>query len=146
MHHLLLYQKLLGDFDFFLLGVAVQSQHFHAILQRGRDRVHHVRGSDEEHLRQVVLHVEIVVHEHEVLFGVEYFEEGRRGVASEVHGHLVHFVEHEDRVLGAGLLHHLDDLARQSADVSAAMAADFGLIAHAAQRHPDKLAAGCLRD
>ena len=34
LHHLLLHQKLLGDLDLFLFGVAVQSQDFHAILQR----------------------------------------------------------------------------------------------------------------
>ena len=56
------------------------------------------------------------------------------------------FVEHEDGVLGAGLLHRLDDLAGQGADVGAAMAADLGLVAHAAERHADELAAGGLGD
>ena len=146
LRHLLLDQELFRDLDFFRLGVAVQAQHFHAILQRGRNGVHHVRGGDEEDLREVVLDVEVVIDEHEILFGIEHFEQRRRGIAAEVHRHFVDFVEHEDRVLGAGLFHHLDDLAGQGADVGAAMAADFGLIAHAAERHADKLAAGGFGD
>ena len=106
----------------------------------------HIRGGDEEDLRQVVFHVEIVIHEHEVLFRIEHFQQRRGRVAAEVHRHLVDFVQHEDRILGAGLLHHLDDLARQCADVGAAMAANFSFIAHAAQRHANKLAAGGLGD
>ena len=34
----------------------------------------------------------------------------------------------------------LDDLTRHRADIGAAMAANFGLIAHTAQRHADKFA------
>jgi hypothetical protein len=103
--------------------------------------VNHVRGSHEEHLRKIVFDVEIVIDEHEILFRIEHFEQRRRGVAAEVHGHLVDFVEHEDRILGAGLFHHLNDLAGQGADVGAAMTANFGLIANAAERHTHEFAA-----
>ena len=75
-----------------------------------------------------------------VLFRVEHLEQRRRRVAPEVHRHLVDFVEQEDRVHRAGLLHHLDDLAGEGADVGAAVAADFGLVAHAAERQADELA------
>jgi len=85
--------------------------------------VHHVGGGYEEDLREVVLDVEVVIDEHEILFGIEHFEQRRRGIAAEVHRHFVDFVEHEDRVLGAGFLHHLDDLAGHGSDVGAAMAA-----------------------
>ena len=34
-----------------------------------------------------------------VLLGVEHFQQGGRGVAAEVHRHLVHLVEQEDGVL-----------------------------------------------
>ena len=146
LQHLLFHQKLLGDLDLFQLGVAVQPQNFHAVLQCRRNGVHHVGGRDEEDLRQIVFHVEVVIDEHEVLLGVEHFEQRSRRVATEVHRHLVDFVEHEDRILGAGLLHHLDDLAGQGADVSAAMAANLSLIAHATERHANELAAGRLGD
>jgi hypothetical protein len=36
-------------------------------------------------------------------------------------------------------LHRLDDLPRQRADVGAAVPANLGLVAHAAQRHAHKL-------
>ena len=65
--------------------------------------------------------------------GVEHFEERRRRIAAEVHRHLVDLVEHEDGVAGTGLLHHLNDLARERANVGAAVAANLGFIAHAAQ-------------
>src|SRR5580658_7002 len=146
LQHLLLHQKLFGDFEFFLLGVTMQAKHFHAVLQGGGDGVHYVRCGHEENLRQVVFHVEVVVDEHEILLGIEDFEQGRRRVAAEIHRHLVDFVEHEDRVLGARLLHHLDDLAGQGADIGAAMAADFGLVAHSAKRHADEFSTRGLGD
>ena len=41
----------LRDGDLLLLGVPGQRNDFHAIAQRRRHRVHHVRGRDEEHAR-----------------------------------------------------------------------------------------------
>ena len=81
-----------------------------------------------------------------VLLRVEHLEQRRRRVAAEVHRHLVDFVEQEDGIARAGLLEALDDLARQRADVGAAVAADLGLVAHAAQRDAHEVAAGGARD
>jgi hypothetical protein len=131
---------------FSILGVAGELQHFHAVAQRLRHRVQDVRGADEHHVRQVVLDVEIVIQERVVLLGVEDFEERRGRIPAEVHRHLVHFVEQEHRVHRAGLLHHLDDLAGEGADVGAAMAADFRLVADAAERQPHELAVHRARD
>ena len=139
-------EELLGDLDLLLLGVAGELEHFHAVAQRLRDRVQHVGRADEHHVRQVVLDVEVVVEERVVLFRVEHLEQRRRRVAAEVHRHLVDFVEQEHRVHRAGLLHHLDDLAGEGADVGAAVAADLGLVAHAAERQPDELAVHRARD
>ena len=44
-------------------------------------------------------------------------------------------------IVGAGLLHALNDAARKRADIGPAMAADFGLVPHAAQADADELAA-----
>ena len=44
------------------------------------------------------------------------------------------------------LLHALDDLAGQRADVGAAVAADRGLVVHAAERDAEELAAERARD
>ncbi len=138
---LLAHQEALGDFQLLWLRVARQAQALHAVLQRLGDRMGHVSGGDEEDLREVVLDVQVVVHEHVVLLGVEHFQQRGRGIAAEVHAHLVHFIEQEDGVDSAGLLHHLDDLARQGADIGAPVAADLRLVAHPAQRQPYELAA-----
>ena len=126
-------QELLGDLELLFLDVAGQLDDLHAVLERPRDRRERVRGGDEQDLRQVVLEVEVVVVEGLVLLGVEHFEQRRRRVAAEVGRHLVDLVEQEHRVARAGLLQALDDLAGQRADVGAPVAADLGLVAHAAQ-------------
>src|SRR5690348_18018255 len=46
----------------------------------------------------------------------------------------------------AGLLHHLDDLAGQRADVRAPVSANLRFVANAAQRESHKLAARSARD
>ena len=136
----------LGDRDLLELGVAGELDDLHAVLQRDRDPVQVVGRRDEHDVRQVVVEVEVVVVEGAVLLRVEHLEQRRRRIAAEVGRHLVDLVEQEDRVLRAGLLQRLDDLARQRADVRAAVAADLGLVAHAAQRQPHELASGRLRD
>ncbi len=106
----------------------------------------HVGRGDEHDLGEVVLDVEIVIGEGVVLFRIEHFQQRRGGIAAEVHRHLVHFVEEEDRVDRAGLLHPLDDLAGEGADVRAAVAADLGLVADAAEGEADELASGGAGD
>ena len=81
-----------------------------------------------------------------VLLGVQHLQQRRRRIAAEVGRHLVDLVQQEHRVLRAGLLERLDDLARQRADVRAPVAADLGLVAHAAQRQPHELAPRRVRD
>ena len=104
------------------------------------NRVEDVGGGDEQHLGQVERHVEVVIAEGVVLLRVEHLEQRRRRVAAEVGAELVDLVEHEDRVLRLGAAQALDDLAGQRADVGAAMAADLGLVAHAAERDAHELA------
>ena len=146
LRHLLFHQKLFGDLHFLRFRVAVQAQHFHAVLQSRRNGVHHVRRRDKKHLRQVVFHVQVMVHEHEVLLGVEHFQQRRRRISAEIHRHLVDFVQHEDRVFRPGLLHHLNDLSRQRANVRTPMPAHFRFVTHAAQRHAHELPPRGLRD
>src|SRR3546814_7664889 len=69
-----------------------------------------------------------------ILFGVENLEQRRRRIAAEILPELVDLVEQEQRVHRAGLFEIRHDLARQRADIGAAVAADFGLVAHAAER------------
>ena len=78
--------------------------------------------------------------------GIEHLQQGGRGIATKIHADLVDFVEHEDRIAGAGLFHALNHAAGQRADIGPAMAADFGLVPHAAQTDADELAAQCAGD
>ena len=142
----LAHQEALADFELFLLRVAGQTQDFHAVLQRLGNGVQDVRRANEHHFGQVVFDIQVMIHERAVDLGIENFHERRRRVAAEVHRHLVHFIEHEDGIHRAGLLHHLDDLAGQRADIGTAMPADFGFIAHPAQRNAHELASRCMPD
>ncbi len=81
-----------------------------------------------------------------VLLRVQDLEQGRRGVAPVVRAQLVDFVEHEHGVLAARLFHPLQNTPRQGAHVGAAMAADLGLVVHAAQGDAHKLAAQSPRN
>ena len=105
-----------------------------------------VRRGDEHHVREIVVEIEVVIVEGVVLLRIEHLEQRRRRIAAEVGRHLVDLVEQEHRVVGADLLQVLDDLAGQRADVRAAMAANLGLVAHAAERQAHELAAGRARD
>jgi hypothetical protein len=135
----------LGDLDLLVLGVAGDADDLHAVHQRLR-HVQRVGRRHEHHVRQVVVDLEIVVVERRVLLRVEHLEQRRRRIAAEVLAHLVDLVEQEERVGLLRLLHRLDDLAGHRADIGAAVAADLGLVAHAAQRHAHELAAGRLGD
>ena len=77
----------------------------------------------------------------EVLLRIEHLEQGRGRIATIIGADLVDLVHHEDRVVGFDRLQPLDDAAGHRADIGSAVTADLRLIAHAAQRHPVKLAA-----
>ena len=138
-------QMLARDLDLLILGVAGDADDLHAVHQRRRN-VERVRRGDEHHVGQIVVDLEIVVVEGVVLLGVEHLEQSRRRIAAEIGAHLVDLVEQEQRVRGLGLAHRLDDLAGHRADIGAPVAADLGLVAHAAERHAHEFAAGRLRD
>ena len=133
-------QEAAGDLELLLLGVAGELHDLHAVEERPRDVLDEVGGRDEQHLGEVERHAEVVVGEGVVLRRVEHLEQRRRRVALVRDAELVHLVEEEDGVRRAGLLHPLDDAARHGADVGAPVAADVGLVAHAAERDAHVLA------
>ena len=139
-------EVLLGDAELLFLGVAGELDHVHPVEQRRRDRVELVRGADEEHLREVERKVEVVVAEGRVLLGVEHLEHRARRVAAEVGAHLVDLVDQEHRVLRLGVAERPDDRAGHRADVRPPVPADLGLVADAADRDADELAAERPRD
>ena len=139
-------EVLLGDFGLLALRIAGELDHFHAVEQRTRNVLDQVRRGDEQHFTQVERNAQVVVGERVVLRRIEHLEQRARRIALEAHAQLVDFVEQEHGILGAGLLHPLDDTTRHGAHVGAPVATDVGLIARAAQRRAHVLAAERARD
>ena len=131
--HLARQQEVAGDLALFRLQIAVELDDLHAVQQRCRDGIQRVGRGDEEHLGEVVLQIQIVVHEGVVLFRVQHFQQGRGRVAPEVRGHLVDLVQAEQGVAALYPFQGLDDLAGQGAHIGTAVTADLGLVTHAAQ-------------
>ncbi len=123
------------DLQLLLLGVAGELDDFHAIAQRRRNRIEHIGGGDEQHLRQIERYAQVIVAECIVLLRVQHFEKRGKRVALIACRELVDFIEHQNRIAPAGLAHRLHDVPGQRADVGASMAANFGFIVHAAQAH-----------
>src|SRR5579862_4684363 len=114
------------------LAVALQFDDLHTIAQRLGNWIEHVRGRNEQHLRQIKGHIEVVIAERRILLGIERFEQCRSRIAAEIAPHFVDFVEHENWIFRLRPANALNNLPRQSADVSAAVAPDFGFIMYAA--------------
>ena len=89
---------------------------------------------------------EIIVAERVVLLGIEHFEQRSAGIALDAGAELVDLVEHHHAVARAGLADRLDDVAGQRADIGAPMAADFGLVVHAAEADAHEFAVHGARD
>ncbi len=135
-----------GDLQLLLQDVSGQLDDFHAVEEGPRNGVQLVRGADEQHVRQVVADVQIVIEELAVLFRVERLEQRRRGIAAEARADLVDFVEHDDGVVRLADAQRLQELAGHGADVRAAVALDLRLVAHAAQGEAVELAVEAARD
>ena len=136
----------LRDFQFLAIGVAGNFDRLHAVAQRGRHIANVVRRGDEDDLREIERHVEVVIDEGVVLSRVEHLEQGARGIAAEVRAELVDFVEHDDRVARAAAAQFLDEPAGHRSDVGAAMPANLRFVAHAAEAHARELAAKRVGD
>ena len=63
------------NLDFLVLGVAGNADDLHAVEQRLRDP-QCVRRGDEHHVREVVIHLEVVIVEGPVLLRIQHFEKG----------------------------------------------------------------------
>src|SRR5436853_496070 len=123
-----------GNLELLTLRVAGEVHHLQPVEQGPRNALREVRRRDEQHLRQVERHSQIMIRERIVLRRIEHFEQGRSGVALERHTQLVDLVEQEHRVLGPCLLHALDDATGHRPHVGAAVAADVRFVARAAER------------
>ena len=129
------------DLELFLLGVAGKLQDFHPVAEGGLDGIEEVGGGDEHDLGEVEGDVQIMIAEGIVLLRVQHLEQGGGRVAPEIRADLVHFVHHEDGIVRPGAADALDDAAGHGPDVGPPVAADFGLVAHAAQGDADEVPA-----
>ena len=130
------YQVALGDGQLLQPRVARQVHDLHAVAQRPRDGAHVVGRGHEEHVRQVVGHVQVVVGERLVLRRVQHLEQRTGRIAPRVRAHLVDLVDEEEAVGAAGPTDGLQDLAGHRAHVGAPVPADLALVPHAAHAEP----------
>src|SRR5262249_2789000 len=112
------------DLKLFPLGVSGQPQDFEPVLQSRWNRMQHVGGGDKHDLRQVVLNVEIVIMESMVLLRIKNLEQRSRRIPAEIGAQLVDLVKEDERIDSPGLLHHLDDLARERSNIGPPVASN----------------------
>ena len=139
---------LLGDLQLFLIRVRAELDDLHPVEQSPGDGVGRVGGGDEHAVGEVERDLDIVVAEAGILRGIEHLQQGRRGIALVVAAELVDLVEQQQGVFALGLDEGRHDAAGHGADIGLAVAADLGLIPHAAEREPRELAVqrACDRD
>ena len=134
-------QMALGYLDFLFGDVATHLDNLHAVEQWARDSAQIIGCGDEEHFRQVIVYVEVVIVESGVLLGVEHLEKSRSGIA--MHSGLCHFVylvEDKDGIARSGFLNVLDDTTGHSTDIGATMTTYLSFIVQSTQRHAHVLA------
>ena len=133
-------QVALGDLQLFLAGIAGHLDDLHAVQQRPVDGVQRVGRGDEQHVRQVEGHLQVVVPEGVVLGRVQRLQHRGGRVAPHVPGQLVDLVQQEHRVHGLALADGGYDAPRHRAHIGLAVSADLRLVVHAAQGQAGELA------
>ena len=97
------------------------------------DGLEHVRGRQEQHVRQVEVELQVVVAERVVLRGVEHLEQRGRGITTEATGlQLVDLVDEQDGVHRTRFGQRADDATGPRTDVGTPVTADLRFVAHTA--------------
>ena len=104
LFHLLGNQMLGRNLEFFLVGVASQGNHIHAVCQRFWNRAVIIRCCDKHHIAQIERHVDIMVVKGGILLGIEHFQKSRGRVPSEIVAEFVDLIEQKQWIFGARLL------------------------------------------
>ena len=76
--HRLRHEMPLCNGQFLYRCVSAELNDFHSVEKRFRDRICRVRGTYEEHIREIIRYVHVVIRERVVLFRVEYFKQSAR--------------------------------------------------------------------
>jgi hypothetical protein len=135
-----------GDLELFVLDITRQVDDLHAVAQRARDAVEDISRRDEHDLREIERHAEIVVAEGRILLGVEHLEQRRGRITLDAAAELVDLVQHHHAIARPRPADPLNDVPGQRPDICTAVAANFGLVVHAAEADPDKFSARRSRD
>ena len=73
--NLLRNEVVLCDFHLLFGKISAHRNHLHTVAQRRLDSRRRVRRRDEEHVREIVVDVEVVVVESSVLLGIEHLKQ-----------------------------------------------------------------------
>mgnify|MGYP005634411075 CR=1 FL=1 len=87
---------------FFPLGITWDPNDFHTVLEWKGNLVQGISRGNEHHIGKIVIYINIVIIEGIVLFRVENFKEGGRGISPEVGAHLINFIQKKYGVVGTG--------------------------------------------
>src|SRR5215471_6325552 len=130
-----------GNFELFRFGVAGQLNDFQPVPQGGMDWLKPIGRGNEEDAGKVERQIQIVVGESIVLSRVQDFQQGRGRVTAKIGADFVQFVEEDDWIATFNPTESLDNASGEGPDIGAAMAPDFGFVAHTAKGDASELAA-----
>src|SRR6266487_89009 len=134
----------LPDDDLLLKHIARKINNIHAVSKGSRYLVLHIPGADEEHLREIVGNLQVVIGKGVILLRIQHFQQRGGRITTILRREFVDFVEKENRVFDAHSLHRLDNTPGQRADIGAAMSANLRLVMHTTKRNAGKLAPQCV--
>ena len=134
------YEVAVGNFYFFIQGIAVKHQHFHPVTQRRWNGVQDVGCCDEHDVGKIEGNVQIMIGERKVLFRIQHFQQCRRRITAKIAADLVDFIQHEYRIVRFGTPQSLYDSPGKCPDIGAPVSPDFSFVTHTAERNAVKLA------
>ena len=111
-----------------------KSDHFHTVQKRSRNGIPAVCRADKQHIGKIIGDVHVMIRKGVVLFRIQYFKKSTCGISLiAALNEFVHLVQDHDGVHGTGTPDAVHNTSGHGADISAAMAADLGLITDAAK-------------
>src|SRR5947209_13449274 len=105
----------LPDDDLLLKHIARKINNIHAVSKGSRYLVLHIPGADEEHLREIVRNLQVVIGKGVILLRIQHFQQGGGRITTILRREFVDFVEKENRVFDAHSLHRMDNTHRKGA-------------------------------
>src|SRR5712692_2337191 len=134
------YQVLECDVDLLFFRVALKLDDFHAVSKRLCHRIEHICGGNEQYLRKIEGHVEVIIAEGDVLLRIKCLQQCGSWIATEIPADFIDFVQHKYRIFRFGPPNTLDNMPGQRSNIGTPVAANFCLIMHTAQRNTNELA------